>query len=544
MADDEAETPPNPQPPGSATPNRGRRRGVSIIDGTAQELGPDPVEPAGWVPPSGEPQSADTVAAVPPDALVETGVPAEPAGEFGPAPAGPGEAASTDHPPSDQPFTTQPPEDQPPAASRPSRLPMLLSVLGVVLVLLLGGLFYALFNPPPNPAVAGQGDAINGLTGRVGALEAKAPPDLKPLADRIAALESRPAPTPAPAPDFKPLEDRIAALEAATTQLRSDFGDLKGKLDQAAAAPPSPAPVPAQPSAAPAAQAPVDLAPLRKQVADLSDGLKAVDGRVTALPKLDLAPLDGRIGGLEGKLAGVTAALAALPRIDLAPVTARLDALGGKTDALEGRLVPLEAALAAPKSDKRATEARQNGSAAEARAAPLAVAGEAILRAIDAGRPFAPAVTALRTLGAGPDALGPLGAVADRGAPTRADLVAQFNDAQRAMVGSAAPAPGGSVLDRMVAGAQSLVKVRPAGSAPEQDPDATVSRIGENINGGDFAGALAAWNGLPPDGKAATQGFAARLKARVDAEGAARAVVADAIGTLGAPGAPAADAAK
>lgn len=540
MADDEAETPPNPQPPGSATPNRGRRRGVSIIEGTAQDIGPDPVEPAERVPPSGDPRLADTVAAVPPDAPVVAGTHAEPAGEPDPVPEASGEAASADRPPPDQP-TAQPFEDPHPPASRPSRLPMLLSVLGVVLVLLLGGLIYALFNPPPNPAVAGQGDAINALTGRVGALEAKAPPDLKPLTDRIAALERKPAPAPPPAPDLKPLQDRIVALEAASAQLRSDLGDLRGKLDQAA---PASSAAPAAALAVPAPQPPVDLDPLRKQVATLSDGLKAVDGRVAALPKVDLAPLDGRVDGLEGKLTGVTAALAALPRTDLAPVTAKLDALGQKTDALEGRIAPVEAALSAPKSDAHATEARQNGSAAEARAAPLAVAGEAILRAIDAGRPFVPAVTALRTLGAGPDALGPLGAVADRGAPTRADLVAQFNDAQRAMVGSAVPAPGGSVLDRMVAGAQSLVKVRPAGSAPEQDPDATVARIGGDLDRGDFAGALAAWTSLPPDGKAATQGFATRLKARVDAEGAAHAVVADALGTLGAPGASFGDAPK
>lgn len=592
MADDDVQPPPTPRDANAMQRNRVRRRDAPLIEGTAQEVGGDPAdpdeaasdvpaEPADRVPAAGEEPVAAFAAAVPPDAPV---IPTETAADPDREPASDTVAAARETP-------VPPTGREPPAgnadrsrAERPvprrSRMGVLLSVLGVILIALLAGLLYQLGNPPPNPAVAGLTDQVNALGGRLSALEAKTPatPDLNPLETRLGALETKPA---APAPDLKPLEDRVAALESAAAQVQSDVTALRGKLDQLAAAPqPSATPAP-QVSAEPADLGPlqkqvadladglkavqgkvevaptadldplrkqvtdlgdglkaaegkiaalpaVDLDPLRKQVTDLADGLTAVDGRVAALPRVDLAPLGGRVDALDGKLAGVAAALAALPRVDLAPVEA-------KVDALDHRLAPVEAALSAPKAAAQVTEAQQNGSAAETRAPQLAVTGQDILAAIEAGRPFVPAVTALQALGAGDRALAPLRAVAERGAPTRDELLAAFEDGRRAMVGAGSPAPAGSVFDRVVAGAQSLVKVRPAGSAPDTDPDAIVARVGDALGKGEYGRALAAWTGLPEDGKAAGKGFADKLRARVDAEGAARNVVADAIAALGAP---------
>ncbi len=548
MADDEVQTPPEPQRP--AMPNRGKRREPSLIEGRAEDAGFDPVPPE---PVMREGALAEDATAVPPDGMAFVPHEAEPpvadghveplsAAESDPSPDAPfppvdplamrqpdavprdGETAA--------PFAGLGPAPVPPAA-RPSRLPLFLSALSLLLVLLLGGALYALIPPSTDPAVATLGEQVRSLGGRLSALEGRAPVDLKPLADRVAALETKPAPeappTPAlapPAPDLKPLEDRIAALEGSVAQVKSDLGDLKGRLDQAAGAPSAPAAAAASSAPAIPAPPPVDLGPLQKQVADLSDGLKALSDKLASEPKVDLAPLDGRVSDLGGKLAGVGTAVAALPRVDLAPVNAKIDDL-------DHRLAPIEADLSAPKLAMQVTEARQNGSAAETRAAPLAVTGQAILQAIADGRPFAPDVTALQTLGADDAVLGPLRAVADKGAPTRADLLALFDDDERAMVGPSAPAPGGSVLDRVVAGAQSLVKIRPTGAAPGQDPDAVVTRVGDALQRGDYGGALAEWQGLPGDGKTATRPFADRLKARVDAEAAARSVVAEAIATLG-----------
>lgn len=540
MADDEVQTPPDPQRP--ATPNRGKRREPPVIDGRAEAIEPVPTDPV-----AGDGGVDD--AAFDPLPAGGPGPDAHPA--MGGGPADPIAPPSLDGPP-DPVAAAVPPRS---SAPRRSRLPLLLAALGVLLAVLLGGVLYALNHPSPDPAVAALTEQLDGLTRRVGALEGKAPPDLKPLADRVAALESKPAPAapppsepPPPAPDFKPLDDRIAALEGTAAQVKADLGDLRGKLDQAAAAPTA---APASAASPPvdlgplqkrvadlsdglkavqdaAAAAPkVDLAPLRNQVADLSDGLKAVQDKVSAAPKVDLAPLDGRVGDLGQKLAGVTAAVAALPRVDLAPVDA-------KVDALDHRLAPIEAELSASKVATQVTDARQNGSAAETRAAPLAVTGQAILQAVTDGRPFAPELAALQAIGADDRALAPLRTVADRGAPTRADLIALFDDKERAMVGTAAPAPSGGVLDRMVAGAQSLIKVRPSGATPGQDPDAVVTRIGDDLQRGDFARALAEWQGLPDDGKAATRPFADALQARVDAEAAARSVVSNAVAALGA----------
>ncbi len=513
MADDEVRTPPDLPRSGQATPNRGKRREPTLIEGTAEEIAPelgaDPQAPA-----------PDPLEAPAEEAAVHE--PSMAAGAAGLA--GTDHAAETasaegevDHVASDgdSPWSPTTP-DEGPAAPDPkpagSRAPLVLSALAVLLILLLGAVLYTLYNPPANGAVAALAGDVNTLKQRIAALEAKSgsPVDLTPLQDRVAALEARPS-------DAKPLQDRIAALETASGQLKSAVEAMRGKLDPQSGAPAV---------AASQAGAAADLAPLQGKVADVESGLKALQGTVASIPKTDLAPLDARLAALGDKLVGAQAELAALPRIDLAPVNTKIEEI-------DHRLAPIEAQFSAPKIAEQVTATRQNGSAAETRSAPLAVTAQSILQAIDDDRPFAPALNALQQLGVAEATLAPLIAVADKGAPTQADLLAGFEDVKAKMVGAGTPIPTGGVLDRMLAGAEGLVKVRRAGASSGQDPDAIVSRIDSDLRRRDDQAALNEWQGLPDDGKAASRAWMEWLKSRVDAETAARSVVANAIAALG-----------
>ena len=382
MADDEDGPLPDPNPPGQATPNRGLRRAPPLLDATARPAEPAAAEPgeAGHREPAGMDVMADHPELR--EAFTPTDEPA----------AAPEAAATSDDAESN--------DDQPPG--RRALVPLLLFGLGLVIAALLAAVLFRQFNPPVDEAATAQAARFDVLQQRVAALEAK----------------------PAPVADTGPLTDRLGALERTAGDFKAQLDDLQAKLVAQATVAATAAPPPPPP------RLPVDLAPLQARIADLENGSKALRDQVAALPKpddrvpkqvadlgqglaavraavaseqaavaalprVDLAPVDRKVADLGTALSGLQAAVAGLPRVDLGPLDARLEAL-------QHRIEPVEAALAAPKDGARATEARQNGSAAEAHAAPLAVAAQAVVQALDEGQPYGSALAALQGLGADP----------------------------------------------------------------------------------------------------------------------------------------------
>ncbi|WP_131113271.1 COG4223 family protein [Lichenihabitans psoromatis] len=498
MADEEVRVPPEPRPFGQAMPNRGKPRDAAVIEGTAEELLPADVRATDIAANDIKAEQDETLhrvesAAPTDDMLRDAGEPpTEPArsGAFGSVPPT-GTASGTER------VSTSPMVE--PATPRRSRMPLLLSLLGLMLILMLGALLYRLYDPAPDDSVAALTTEMSGLK------------------QRIAALEARPTAVSA-APNLAPLQDRLSAIEGTVAQLKTDLADTQSARDASKTAAPAETAANAAPS--------VDLGPIQSKLADLGQSITALQGTVAALPKVDLGPIDAKVADLGQTVASLQGAVAALPHVDLAPLSRDIAALNQ-------RVTPLETALSAPKSDARATEARQEGSAAETRAAPIAVTAQVIEGALHDGRSFMPEVTALKALGVSESNLAPLTAVADKGAATDAMLITLFGQVRDKMLGAGAPKPTGNVLDRMLASAQGLVKVRPAGETAGNDPDAVVSRIDADLNRADLNGALGEWQKLPDDGKAASQSWADRLKARVDAQDAARAIVAGAVTAFG-----------
>ncbi len=383
----------------------------------------------------------------------------------------------------------------PPGAgpSRRSMMPVLLSAIGLVLIALLGVNLYMMSNPPGRDELPALQVQMIGLQQRIGSLEAR----------------------PNAAAALGPVDVRVKALDARLAQLSSDLADTQSRLA-------------AQPQAdqAPNGETANQIEALAKRIEGLDHDVADLKQGVAALPKPDLQPLQAKTTELQSDLDGLKASVAALPKVDLEPLDAKLAAL-------DKRLTPIETEFSAPKTAEHVTEARQEGSAAEARAAPLAAAAQAILQALDEGRSFAPAVAALQALGVDPAKLAALRSVADRGAPSRADLAAGFSNVRDALVAADTPKPTGTVLDRMVASAQGLVKIRAAGANPGNDVDAVAARIEADLDRSRFAAALAEWDHLPEASKAASSAWAERLKMRVAPEEAARSVAAEAIAAIG-----------
>ena len=98
---------------------------------------------------------------------------------------------------------------------------------------------------------------------------------------------------------------------------------------------------------------------------------------------------------------------------------------------------------------------------------------------------------------------------------------------------AAAPASqDGGILGRLQANAERLVRVRPVGDTPGDDPAAALARAGVKAHRGDIAGALAEVERLPPPVQAPAADWIKVAKARTAALDAARQLAANSLAAL------------
>jgi len=194
----------------------------------------------------------------------------------------------------------------------------------------------------------------------------------------------------------------------------------------------------------------------------------------------------------------------------------------------------IETGLAAAKTDVRATEPPIAPQKHGRDPAALAVVAQAIASAIERGAPFPKSLAAAQALGAQPEQLALLRAVADKGAPTAASLAAAFAGVAQAALAAAQPPlpPDAGLMDRLGRLASSLVRVRPAGDTAGDDPAGLVARAQAALIRGDTDAALAAWSKLPAPAQDASRAFGDAASARAKAQAAAAALLAAAIDEL------------
>ncbi len=80
-----------------------------------------------------------------------------------------------------------------------------------------------------------------------------------------------------------------------------------------------------------------------------------------------------------------------------------------------------------------------------------------------------------------------------------------------------------AIWARVETEARKLVRIRPAGSAEQDAAAATVATIEKDLRAGDLAAAFAERQQLPPAARSLSDRWAAGVKARIDAESAAKA---------------------
>ena len=386
-----------------------------------------------------------------------------------------------------------------PAQQAPSQGPAsFLPLAGAALLGALGlgaGLFGAMEAQQSSGAIADLRAEVASLRARPAPSPAAATPATDQLAafeQRLTALERRPVATSAPTPAAPP-PDLLKRIEG-----------LEQGLRQATAARPAPDA---------GATAPAEMQAL-------ADRLAAVESAATGAGDAAKSALQA------ANRAAEASARPAAPAVDLRPLETRLQSL-------DHRLAAAETEARTAKTELLAREAPVAALARRSEATSLAVVAQSLGQALDQGAPFEAALTVAASLGADPSKIAPLQAVAKTGAPTTRAIAQLWTAEVRATLDAALePEADQGWLDRLKAGAARVVRVRPAGEAPGDDPAALIGRIDAALGRGAIGEAFAAWNRLPEPAKAASRGFAEAARKRVAAEEAVKALTSGAVADI------------
>jgi hypothetical protein len=378
--------------------------------------------------------------------------------------------------------SSEPPHHAPPPPPQPRRDPRPWIAAGIASVISVAVIATALW------LLSGYLNRDASLTGKVDALDAQ-----------VRGLAGKPA-----AADAKALDDlraRVDVIDAGVRRIDDRLNRAESTLATPRSAPTDPA-VLARLSAAESMQRALGdtIADLRKRIEDGAAAARDARERADAVAKSSGADAN--------------------------------DALRKEVEALTTRLAALEHAERT--TDQRVQQSMTGASAD--RAVRLAVAAGALRAAVERGVPFTAELAAAKALGADAAALAPLEGFAAAGVPSTEILARDFDKLEPAMSTAAAPAShDGGVLGRLQANAERLVRVRPVGDTPGDDPAAALARAGAKAHRGDIAGTLAEVERLPAAAQAPAADWIKTAKARNAALEAARQLAANSLAALTKP---------
>ena len=142
-------------------------------------------------------------------------------------------------------------------------------------------------------------------------------------------------------------------------------------------------------------------------------------------------------------------------------------------------------------------------SSADDRTAHMAAAAEALRATVERGAPYQAELAAVKSFGAEESALAPLAPFAAEGIPKRPRLAREFTGLMPSLLQvSGTVSRDGSLLARLEAHAENLVRITPVDAPAGDDASAAVARINSEAARGDFAAVLADAARLPDHARA------------------------------------------
>ncbi|HSF96306.1 MAG TPA: hypothetical protein VLA52_14870 [Thermohalobaculum sp.] len=252
-------------------------------------------------------------------------------------------------------------------------------------------------------------------------------------------------------------------------------------------------------------------------LAELRDNVAAVNAALTGGDGAEASPaqLTAAVAAMNARIESLSAAAA--DRATTEALAARLDDLGTRLDAIEG-----SAAAAAGIQEKALVEV-----AAAIRQASLRTAATTLSSQVEVGQPYAAALAEVVAL-TGADAPGPLAAGAEAGLATPETLGASFGPFAQAAIAADVKARAGDGTGSQVVGwLRAQVTGRPVTEQEGEGVAATTSRIAARVRDTALDEALAEAESLPPPAQAALGDWLERLRARVEAQAALAAWLAE-----------------
>jgi hypothetical protein len=370
-------------------------------------------------------------------------------------------------------------DDAPPArASLPEIKSFVTHLAAGVLGGLVGVIALALAWGVPSGKLGNNATELAKLDQRIAKLESGPTPQgsteaVAELDTRVKALEQRPE---KPAPDLSDLTSRVAQLEGSMKTL-ADAAKQGGSVADAAA---------------------------------VSQQINQAEQRLQG--KIDTALASegtnaSTIQEMQNSISELKAKIAALADAELGTGDSN------ELSELSVRVSKIEKAL-----PELATAASKG--AADTKSAAVAIAFANLRAAVSEGRPFATELDTISTLSPSATDVGALPAYAEKGIPTVPELARSFDAAKdSALAATAPPSTGGSLLDRLMASAESLVKVRRVDATATGDtPSAVLARAEAALDKGDLATAVKEVGTLQGAPRNAFSGWLDQARARLDAE--------------------------
>jgi hypothetical protein len=251
----------------------------------------------------------------------------------------------------------------------------------------------------------------------------------------------------------------------------------------------------------------------------VASGVTAVENQEKSASE-ELASLKGRVDEI------ASLARAAQNRADAAVSGAERDGVANRIATLEQTVKANEAELIKRRLD-----------AADDRVSRLAVAASALREAVERGDPFITELAAAKSLAPDRPELTLLEPFASGGIPPAHTLARELSSLVPVLFKNAGDFPrDGGFLEKLQANAARLVRVRPVGDAPGNDPATVIARIESKAARSDVDGALEELGKLPPAIRAPAETWIKKAQARAAAIAASRQFARDALAPLGRSG--------
>lgn len=341
-------------------------------------------------------------------------------------------------------------------------------------------------SPPPRPgrvrsffthSLAGL---VGGLVGIVGLAlawsgldlgkDTQPQPGIAALEQRVAKLEAAPS-SAVDADTVAELKSRVAALETSGKQTSPELAELAHRVAKLETS------LKTLVETASEGGSVASAAAIAQQVGEAE---KQLEAKMEAALAKGEAANDSALEQMRSEIAELKAKLGALAEAELG--TGEPGDGGPELAEVTERIAKLEATLPqlADAIDK---------DAAGAKSAAAAIAFANLRAAVSDGRPYAAELDTVSTLASSVGDLGILPAYAEAGIPTLPELTRSFATARDSALAVAPEQPsGGSLVDNLMASAQSLVKIRRLDEAPTgEGPAATLARAKAALDQGDLA---------------------------------------------------------